>query len=154
GDRAVGAIGAGAVEQRVGLALGVAAVAQLAQELVDEVAAVGEDQDAARARGLDEAHRRDGLARPRGVLETEALVGVGIVGRALGDVLVDVVGLVVLPGVLGLVFGLVVVLVVFVLVVLVVVAVGLRGDLVVLVVLVAGLGRLVVLVVVLCGLGL
>ena len=53
--------------------LGVAAVAQLAVELVDEVAAVGEDQDAAGARRLDEAERRDGLAGAGRVLEPEAL---------------------------------------------------------------------------------
>ena len=79
------------VEQRRAIALAVAAVAQLAEELVDEVAAVGEDQDAAGARGLDEAHRRDGLAGAGRVLEPEALGGVGVVGGALGDVLVDVV---------------------------------------------------------------
>ena len=90
-DRAVGAVGAVAVEQRRRLAVAVAAVAQLAEELVDEVAAVGEDQDAAGARGLDEAHRGDGLAGAGGVLEPEALVGVGVVGGALVDVLVDVV---------------------------------------------------------------
>ena len=57
-------------------AVGVAAVAQLAVELVDEVAAVGEDQDAAGARGLDEAERGDRLAGAGGVLEPEALGGV------------------------------------------------------------------------------
>ena len=84
-------------ERRRG-AVGVAAVAQLAVELVDEVAAVGEDQDAAGARGLDEAHRGDGLAGAGRVLEPEALVGVGVVD-ALGDVLVDLVGRLVLVGV-------------------------------------------------------
>ena len=107
GDRAVGAVGAGAVEQRRRLAVAVAAVVQLAEELVDEVAAVGEDQDAAGARGLDEAHRGDGLAGAGRVLEPEALVGVGVVGRALVDVLVDVGLGVVLPDVLGLVVVLV-----------------------------------------------
>ena len=82
--------------------MAIAAVAQLAEELVDEVAAVGEDEDAAGARGLDEAHRGDGLAGAGGVLEPEALVGVGVVGGALLDVLVDVGLGVVLPGVLGL----------------------------------------------------
>ena len=66
--------------------LRVAAVAQLAVELVDEVAAVGEDQDAAGARGLDEADGRDGLAGAGRVLEPEALAGVGILG-SFGDVL-------------------------------------------------------------------
>ena len=59
----------------------VAAVAQLAEELVDEVAAVGEDQDAAGARRLDEAQRGDRLAGARRVLEPEALGGVGVLGR-------------------------------------------------------------------------
>ena len=58
---------------------------------------MGEDQDAAGARGLDEAHRGDGLAGAGRVLEPEALVGVGIVER-LGDVLVDLVGTVVVVG--------------------------------------------------------
>ena len=65
-------------------ALLVAAVAQLAEELVHEVAAVGEDQDAAGARGLHEAERGDRLAGAGGVLEPEAarrarvlLLGVG-----------------------------------------------------------------------------
>ena len=62
----------------------VAAVAQLAVELVDEVAAVGEDQDAAGARGLDEAERGDGLAGAGRVLEPEALGGVRVLGR-LGE---------------------------------------------------------------------
>ena len=85
----------------------VAAVVQLAEELVDEVAPVGEDEDAAGARGLDEAHRGDGLAGAGRVLEPEALVGVGVVGGALLDVLVDVGLGVVLPDVLGLVVVLV-----------------------------------------------
>ena len=61
-----------------GDALLVAAVAQLAEELVHEVAPVGEDQDAAGARGLHEAERRDGLAGPGGVLEPEAACRAGI----------------------------------------------------------------------------
>ena len=73
-------------EQRRRDALRVAAVAQLAVELVDEVAAVGEDQDAAGARGLDEADGGDGLARAGRVLEPEALAGVRVLG-GLGDVL-------------------------------------------------------------------
>ncbi len=72
-----------AVEQRAADPVAVAAVAQLAVELVDEVAAVGEDQDAAGARGLDEAERGDGLAGAGGVLEPEALGGVGILGLLL-----------------------------------------------------------------------
>ena len=70
-------------QQRRADALLVAAVEQLAVELVDQVAAVGEDQDAAGARGLDEAHGRDGLAGAGGVLEPEAAGRVGVLG--LGD---------------------------------------------------------------------
>ena len=80
------------LEQGRALAVGVAARAQLAEELVDQVATVGEDQDAAGSRGLDEAHGGDGLAGPGGVLEPEALGGVGVVGRlAHLHVLVDIV---------------------------------------------------------------
>ena len=63
-------------EQRCGDPVLVAAVAQLAEELVDQVAPVGEDQDAAGARGLDEAERRDRLAGAGRVLEPEAPGGV------------------------------------------------------------------------------
>ena len=69
-----------ALQQRPADALGVAAVAQLAVELVDEVAPVGEDQHAAGLRGLDEAERRDRLARAGRVLEPEALGRVGVLG--------------------------------------------------------------------------
>jgi hypothetical protein len=116
GDRPDAAVGGGpqafAVEQRRRLALAVAALVQLAEELVDEVAAVREDQDAAGARRLHEAHRRDGLAGAGGVLEPEALAGVGVVGGAFLDVLVDVaVRRVVVVGLLlGGLVGLVVVL--------------------------------------------
>ena len=97
-DRAVG--GVLAAQQRSVDPVAVAAVAQLAVELVDQVAAVGEDQDAARARGLDEAECGDGLAGAGGVLEPEAAVGVGVVGGLVElDVLVELA--VVLP-VLGL----------------------------------------------------
>src|SRR6185437_16124035 len=111
GDRAVG--GVVAVEQRGADAIAIAAVAQLAVELVDEVAAVGEDQDAAGARRLHEAQRGDGLARSSGVLEPEALGGVGVLGLLLvGPVLL--IGLV-LPVlrlfILGLVLGLLVLVV-------------------------------------------
>ena len=44
---------------------------------------MGEDQDAAGARGLDEAERGDGLACARGVLEPEAPGRVGILGLLL-----------------------------------------------------------------------
>ena len=62
-DRPVG--GVAAVEQRRADPVAVAAVAQLAVELVDEVAAMGEDQYAAGPRRLDEPERGDRLARRR-----------------------------------------------------------------------------------------
>src|SRR4029077_12597651 len=74
------------VEQRRRDPLAVAAVAQLAEELVDEVAPVGEDQGAAGPRRLDEAERGDGLAGAGRVLEPEALGGVGIL-RLLAELL-------------------------------------------------------------------
>src|SRR5581483_10778609 len=80
------------------------------QELVDQVAPVREDQDAAGLRGLHEAERRDGLAGARGVLEPEALrrVGVlGLVGERLLLVLVDPVAGLLAFGVLALVLVLV-----------------------------------------------
>ena len=52
-------------------------------ELVDEVAAVGEDEDAAGPRRLDEAERGDALAGAGGVLEPEPAGGVRILGRGL-----------------------------------------------------------------------
>ena len=107
GDRAIGLVLVAQQGRRD--PLGVAAVAQLAVELVDEVAAVGEDQDAAGARGLDEAERRDGLAGAGGVLEPEALGRVGVLGR-VDDVGVDDLLVVVLP--VHRLLGLVVVLVV------------------------------------------
>src|SRR6185312_12649615 len=108
GDRTVG--GVVAVEQRRADAVAIAAVAQLAVELVDEVAAVGEDEDAAGARRLHEAQGGDGLARARGVLEPEALGGVGVLGLLLiGPVPV---GLLVLPVLRLFVLGLLVVLLV------------------------------------------
>src|SRR6185436_16498140 len=74
-----GAVRPGLVaEQRRGDARRVAAVTQLAVELVDQVAAVGEDQDAAGPRRLDEADRGDRLAGAGRVLEPEALARVGI----------------------------------------------------------------------------
>ncbi len=83
-DRAVGVVAA--VEQRRAQPLLVAAVGDLADELVDEVAAVGEDQDAAGAGGVDEPDRGDGLAGAGRVLEPEAARGAGVLGR-LGDLL-------------------------------------------------------------------
>ena len=70
------------LQQRRRDAVAVAAVAQLAEELVDEVAAVGEDQDAAGARGLDEAERGDGLAGAGRVLEPEAAGGARVLAAA------------------------------------------------------------------------
>jgi hypothetical protein len=78
-DGTVGAVLA--LEQRGRDPLLVAAVAQLAVELVDQVAAMGQDEDTAGPRGLDEAERGDRLAGPRGVLEPEALARVGVLGR-------------------------------------------------------------------------
>ena len=85
-DRAVGVVGA--VEQRRREAVLVAAVGDLADELVDEVAAVGEDQDAAGARGLDEADRGDGLAGAGRVLEPEAAARARVLGGLGDDLLV------------------------------------------------------------------
>ena len=84
-----------ATEQGGRDALLVAAVEQLAVELVHEVAAVGEDQDAACARRLHEAQRGHGLAGAGGVLEPEAAGRVGIFeelvrGALLLALLVDV----------------------------------------------------------------
>ncbi|CAA9485218.1 MAG: hypothetical protein AVDCRST_MAG53-942 [uncultured Solirubrobacteraceae bacterium] len=90
GDGAVGAEVVLRAEQWRRDAVAVAARGELVVELVDEVATVGEDEHAAGARRLDEAHRRDGLARARRVLEPEALARVGILEGAVVDVLVDV----------------------------------------------------------------
>jgi hypothetical protein len=98
--RAVGVIGA--VEQGRREPLLVPAVGDLADELVDEVAAVGEDQHASRARGLDEADGGDGLAGAGGVLEPKAAAGARILFGLGDDVLVGGLGL--LP-VLGLLVG-------------------------------------------------
>ena len=82
-----GAVGAVLLaQQRRRDAVRVAAVLQLAEELVHEVAAVGEDQDAARARGLHEAERGDGLAGTGRVLEPEPPGRTGIL-RLLGQLL-------------------------------------------------------------------
>ena len=76
-------------QERAGRAVRVPAIAQLAHELVDEVAAVGEDQDAAGAGRVDEAHGGHGLAGAGRVLEPEALGRVGILGSLLELVLVE-----------------------------------------------------------------
>ena len=91
-DRSVGMIGV--VEQRRAEALLVAAVGDLADELIDEVAAVGEDQDAAGAAGIDEPDRGDGLPGPGRVLEPEPAARPGILGRLGDDVRVLGLGLV------------------------------------------------------------
>ena len=69
-DGAVGVVGL--AEERGRQAVLVAAVRDLADELVDEVPAVGEDQDPAGARRLDEPDGGDGLAGAGRVLEPEA----------------------------------------------------------------------------------
>jgi hypothetical protein len=93
-DRPVGIVAT--VEQRRPQPLLVAALGDLADELVDQVAAVGEDQDAAGARGVDEADRGDRLAGAGRVLEPEAPLGTRVLGRLL-DRLVLVVGRPLLP---------------------------------------------------------
>ena len=104
-DRAVGVVLV--AEQRRREPVLVAAVGDLADELVDEVAAVGEDQDAAGARGLDEADGGDRLAGAGRVLEPEAAARARVLGRLGDDVLVDglrlvpVLGLLVLGELLG-----------------------------------------------------
>ena len=102
GDRAVGVVAA--VDERRAQALLVAAIGDLADELVDEVAAVGEDQDAAGARGLDEADRGDGLAGAGRVLEPEAALGAGVLRSLLDRLLRLLLGGRLLP-VLGLLVG-------------------------------------------------
>ena len=67
------------LQQRPGDALAVAAVTQLSEELIDQVAAVREDQNSAGARGLDEAEGGNRLAGARGVLEPEATMGARVV---------------------------------------------------------------------------
>ena len=79
-------------EQRARNAIGVTARADLVVELVDEVAAVGQNQDAAGPRGINEAHRGDRLAGAGGVLEPEALVGIRVIERLGVDVLVGALG--------------------------------------------------------------
>ena len=81
-DRAFGVVAF--VEQRRAQALLVPAVGDLADELVDQVAAVGEDQHAAGAGRLDETDRGDRLAGAGRVLEPEATLGARVV-RRLGD---------------------------------------------------------------------
>ncbi len=89
--RAVGMIGA--VEQRRAQALLVAARGDLADELIDEVAAVGQDQDSARSRGVDEADGSNRLAGAGRVLEPKAAVGARILGRLDDDFFLVGVGL-------------------------------------------------------------
>ena len=86
GHRAPGVVLAAQERRREPVA--VAAVGDLADELVDEVAAVGEDQDPAGPRRLDEADGGDGLAGTGRVLEPEAAARVGVVGGVGDDLLV------------------------------------------------------------------
>src|SRR5204862_5576345 len=73
---------------------------QLAEELVDEVAAVGQDQDAAGARGVDEAERGHRLAGAGRVLEPEAAGGIRVLGLLVDlDVVVQLAARVAVPGV-------------------------------------------------------
>jgi hypothetical protein len=81
-DRTVGLVPA--VEERRTQPVAVTAVRDLADELFDQIAAVGEDQDAAGPSGLDEAHRGDRLAGAGGVLEPEP-AGRARVVRRFGD---------------------------------------------------------------------
>ena len=74
----------------------VAAVRDLADELVDEVATVREDQDAAGPRRLDETDRGDRLAGTGRVLEPKA-PGLAGIFRRLGDDLLVVLGRLVRP---------------------------------------------------------
>jgi hypothetical protein len=100
-DRSFGVVAV--AEQRRAQPLLVAAVGDLADELVDEVAAVGEDEDAAGAGGLDETDGGHGLAGAGRVLEPEAALGPRVLGGLLDHLLVLVDGLF-LP-VLGLLVG-------------------------------------------------
>jgi hypothetical protein len=83
GDRAVGMIRA--VEERRGESVLVAAIGDLADELVDEISAVGEDEDTAGPRPLHESERGNGLAGARGVLEPKTPAGPRILGRLRND---------------------------------------------------------------------
>ena len=86
-DRAVGARLLVVLQQRRARALLVAALVELAVELVHEVAPVRKDQDPARPRGVDEAHGGNRLAGARGVLEPEPARRAGVLGL-LGKLLV------------------------------------------------------------------
>ena len=68
-------------EDHVGEALAVAVVGELAPELVDEQAAVGQDQHAFGAGGLDEAGGRDRLAGGGRVAEAVAPLGARVLVR-------------------------------------------------------------------------
>ena len=89
-DRAFGVVAV--AHQRRAQALFVAAVGDLADELVDQVAAVGEDQDAAGAGRLDEADRGDRLAGAGRVLEPEAAGRAGVLGGLLDHLVFVLVG--------------------------------------------------------------
>ena len=87
GDRAVGVVVR--PEQRGREAVLVAAVGDLADELVNEVAAVGQDQDAARPRAFDEAQGGHRLAGAGRVLEPEAAIRTRIFGGLLDEFLLS-----------------------------------------------------------------
>jgi hypothetical protein len=65
----------------------VTAVGDLADELVHQVATVGQDQDAARSRALDEAQGGDRLAGAGRVLEPEAAVRARILRRLVDQLI-------------------------------------------------------------------
>ena len=75
---------ASSLEHGVGEAVGVALGREIARELGDEQAAVREDQDAEAPRRLDEAGRRDRLARRRGMAEAIAACRARVVALELG----------------------------------------------------------------------
>ena len=68
------------VEQRRAQPVLVSAIGYFSDELVDQVAAVGEDQDTAGAGRFDEADCGHRLAGPGGMLKPEAAGGAGVVG--------------------------------------------------------------------------
>ncbi|KKK53439.1 hypothetical protein LCGC14_3094780, partial [marine sediment metagenome] len=73
-------------EQRPRDAIRITAVTQLPEKLIDEVAAVRENQGAARTRCLDEAERSHRLAGPGRMLEPEAPFRARVL-RSVGDII-------------------------------------------------------------------
>src|SRR5215217_128640 len=76
----------GGSEQRWREPVLVAPVGDLADELIHEIAAVGQDQYAARSRSLDEAQRRHRLAGAGRMLEPEAAVSTRILRHLVDEV--------------------------------------------------------------------